>query len=102
MFTFKKHSKETGIRRIGNQYQGADIKLKGKRCGLISAPNWTSAQHTYSIRLAEVAIPTKEHPKKFNWVTLAFKAESLEEAKQFLKDNYTKIIEKYNLYFFED
>lgn len=97
MFTFKKHPKETG-----NPYQGADIKLKGKRCGLISAPNWTSAQRTFVIRLAKVVIPTKEYPAKFSWVTLAFEAESLEEAKQFLKDKYTKIIEKYNLYFFED
>ena len=38
--SFKKESKETGLRAVGNSYQSTIIKVNKKQVGIISAPNW--------------------------------------------------------------
>lgn len=40
MFAFKKQPRETGLASVGNPHKCVDIKIKGKVCGLISAPSW--------------------------------------------------------------
>lgn len=39
-FTFKKEPRETGLRSVGYPHQSVRIKLNGKVCGMIYAPNW--------------------------------------------------------------
>ena len=99
-FTFKKHPKETGLRAVGYSRQSLDIKVNGKVCGLISAPNWTTKDNKYTIRLTvfKEDINEDDNPNcVWRWVTLKFKSESEQECKDFLKSNYNNIVQKYNL-----
>lgn len=95
-FTFKNDVKEKGLARIGNHHVGADIKLKGKVCGKIHAPNWSSEECVFT---AMFAIKEKDDWK---WIKLAYKGNSLQETKEWLKEKTEIILSSYDLHFFED
>jgi len=101
-FTFKKHPKETGIRAVGHTRQSVDIKLNGKRVGLIIAPTWSSVDSLWHINLSIKIEPTTEEPCTWKWITLKFKSATEAECRQFLNDNTQILISKFNLHQFED
>jgi len=96
VFTFKNDKKETGLRRIGNYNVGADVKLNGLQCAKISAPNWSSKDNLYHVMIA-----VTNDEGGWNWITLKKSTATLQEMKDWLKENTEVIVEKYNLHFFE-
>lgn len=96
-FTFKLDKKETGLAAVGNSLQSADVKLKKKVCGRIQAPNWRSNVYRCSF-----VVKTEESSCGWKWVTLKKTTESMNEMKQWLKDNTEKIVSGLDLHFFED
>lgn len=100
--TFKKHPKETGLRAVGNPYPSVDIKLAGKRVGMIDAPNWQSKDRKWVIRLAIKQTPEPGYPAPFGWVTLKAKFDDEKAARAFVTTNSEDIQAKFELYSFED
>lgn len=101
-FTFKKQTRATGLAGIGYSKESIDIKLNGKICGTISAPNWTTKDNNYSISLMVLKDQLEEdnNPNcNWKWVIFKFKSESEQECREFLKSNYEIIVKKYNLRF---
>ena len=100
--TFKKHAKETGLRAVGNPYPDTDIKLGGKKCGYISAPNWQSVDRQWRIKLAIKREPVPGFPANFDWVTLSARFDDEKAAREFVKANVEKIKDKFDLYLFDN
>lgn len=101
-FTFKKQPRPTGRAGIGYSNQSVDIKIDGKVCGIISAPNWSTKDNCYTIRLMTFKddIMEDNNPNcSWKWITFKFKSESEQECREFLKSNYEIIVKKYNLRF---
>jgi hypothetical protein len=74
------------------------IKLNKKEIGRIED------SEPFKIRLAieKVNINEDKNPNcPWKWVTLKKESKSLDEAKSFLKENYSRIIEIYNIHYFE-
>jgi len=96
--TFKKDKPLTGLMVVGNSYQGSDIKIDGRVCGYISAPNWQTEDNKFGIRFA-----IKEKQENCDWklITLKGRFDSDADARLFVKENIEKIMEKYTLHYFE-
>lgn len=96
-FTFKKHARSTGLARVGNPYSSTDIKMGGKWCGTIHAPNWRSKDNNYRIMLM-VYPPNPSNPNcEWEWITLKFKSDDEKECREFLKANFGTLNEKYKI-----
>lgn len=104
-FTFKKQPKtagRAGSAGIGYTKESVDIKIGGKVCGIISAPNLATKDNNYTIRLMTIKDQLEEdgnHNCEWKWITFKFKSESEQECRDFLKNNYEIIVKKYNLRF---
>ena len=98
-FTFKYDKAETGLRAIGNGNRSSDIKLKGKECGRILAPNWNSSTSEYRIQLR---VKDSTYGKRWKNITLKYKNESESEVRGWLQDNTDKILDIYIMHFHED
>lgn len=97
-FTFKKQPKATGLGAVGYTKQSIYIKLEGKICGSIDAPNWTTKDNLYSIRLMVFKDQPDSNPNcNWKWITFKFKSGNPEECKQFLNDNFLEINAKYKI-----
>jgi len=104
-FTFKKQEKATGLMAVGEPYPNVDIKLNKKICGYISAPTWNSQSNKWLIRFSVIKKDIMEDGNSncsWRWITLKKQSETEQEARDFLKIYADKIIEKYDLHFFED
>lgn len=99
-FTFKKQPKETGLARIARPWQNVDIKLGGKRVGIIFAPDYTANYWSVSFAVKKEVLPEDRAP--FKWIRLVCKTDSEQEMRQWLKENCEAIIKRYDLYSFED
>jgi hypothetical protein len=60
--SFKKQKRETGLRGVGNTYPDTVIRLDGRRCGTINAPNWRSKDGLWRVSL------TRKTSESFEWV----------------------------------
>lgn len=93
-FTFK-NKKSTG------RYSWLDpnthyIKLNGKKVGYIKDVE------PYKINLSIKKEETETEPAPFKWITLKKESKSLQEAKDFLNEYIEQILEKYDLYMFDE
>ncbi len=95
-FTFKKMI-HTG-RYKGFEKDFTDIKLKRKIVGYIREVEFRK----YKISFAVKKEPTKEDPAPFRWVRLVIQFKTEKEAREFLKERAEDIINKYDLYSFDD
>lgn len=93
--TFKNDKSPTGLARVG-WIMGCDVKFKKKTCGKIYPPNlWTKeSQYKLSLQVKDGGT--------WKWVTLKARFDSLDEAKSWTKENWNKIMEKFDLHFAED
>ena len=93
MFTFKT-TKESG--RYASFYPDHHhIKLKKKKVGNID----DGFSHKIRLQVKKKDINEDGNPNcEWKWVTLKKESNSVADAKQFLKDNFAEIIEKYELY----
>lgn len=102
---FKKEPNETGLASVCAGDPDIKIKINGKVCGYISHPSWRSQDGSVRIRLSIIKENIMEDGNAnciWKWITLKYIPESDEQAKQFLKENVDNIVNKYNLYYFED
>lgn len=95
-FTFKKDKRSTGLAGIG-EATTVRIKVNKKEVGYITSGGWRSADNLWHIYFAV------KHPEKlFEWKRLKYKGQTEQETRDWLKDNFKIITEKYDLYQFED
>mgnify|MGYP001209749439 CR=1 FL=1 len=95
-FTFKYQPHITGLAGVGNPLRSVDIKFDGEICGVISAPNWQTKDNLYRIRLT---VKKPGDSSKWKWIQLKFKSENEKEVRSWLKENTTRILEQFDLYF---
>lgn len=93
-FTFKYDPAETGLRAIGNGNRSSYIKLKGKLCGRIYAPNWNSKDNLYR---ASFQVHDTEAYCGWRWITLKHKDESGTSLRKWLQDNTDELVSKLTL-----
>jgi len=93
MFTFKTE-KSTG-RYCSFYPDHHHIKLKKKQVGNIGG----EFPHKIRLQVKKKDINENGNPNcEWKWITLKRESNSVEDAKQFLKDNFAEIIEKFELY----
>lgn len=95
MFTFKRHPRATGLSNCAFPYPNVDIKVKKKRVGYISPPNYTTKSHVWTVRFM-VNDPNGINCK-WHWVTLKKTFEDEECARAFLRENFDDLIGKFDL-----
>lgn len=74
------------------------IKLKKKKCGLISGKTLE-----ISLMVVKTDINEDGNPNcTWKWITLAKNSNTLQEAKDWLNDNIASILAKYQIHLLED
>ena len=96
--TFKKHKKETGLAACSEPYPPTDIKVDGLVVGTVSPPHWSHNDGMWRVRFA---IKSKDKCR-FKWITMKTKHPNEPEARVWCNIFMPKVIEKYNLYTFEE
>lgn len=99
--SFKKQPRATGLAAVANPYQTTDIKANGEVVGYIYPPRrhngWTVA-----IAVEKTENYTDNNPNcPWMWVFMSRIHESEPNARQFVKDEWPTLIEKYVLHSFE-
>jgi hypothetical protein len=94
-FTFKRHPKETGLRSVGHPDPWVDIKLAKKVVGSIVPPTAFTRDDAFKVMLM-VADPSNRCG--WEWVTLKFRGDTEQSAREFLTTNAEAIQAKYPLY----
>jgi hypothetical protein len=103
--SFKKQPKNTGLSAIGNPFSVTDIKIDGKRVGLIDPPNWSSKNKGWIIRFVVRKNDINEDGNPnctWRWITLVGEYKNEELAREYLKENIGVIAAKFNLCSVED
>ncbi len=100
--TFKRHAKMTGLAGVGYSHQSVDIKLNGKKIGLIVAPTWQTPDRKWYISFNVMKLVPDENPN-CDWKSIRFteRFETEDLARQYVKDNWQKIADKYKFKFIE-
>lgn len=95
-FSFKKHIREG---RYGSfQKKSSDIKLKRKIVGILTEVEFDKWKVSFAVKKEK----TEEDPTPFKWIRLTKTCSSEIEAREFVNKNADVIVEKYDLYPFED
>ncbi len=97
-FTFKREPRETGLRNVANPYPHVQIKLHGKRVGLIRGPNPHASHAGWK---ASFTVKCDEHPG-WKWIRMAHEDATEEEARAWLQRQADNIIARYSLHVLED
>lgn len=92
--TFKNEPKETGLRAVGNT-AGAAVKVGGKRCGTIMGAGWKGGHRV------QIAVKSDERIG-WSWVMPSHEDDDLRRMKDWVRDNFSRIIGDNQLHFFED
>jgi hypothetical protein len=77
-----------------------EIKIKRKKFGQIIEKEGNKENY-FLIYISVKKEKTKDDPCDFRWIILDVKFPSSESAKEFLKENIDRILEKHDVYFFE-
>ena len=96
-FTFKKYQPEGQYRSF--ELGSTDIKLKRKVVGQIAERR---SNYKWYVSFAVKKEATSQSPAEFKWETLIVPFDSEAEARSFLNEKIEKIIEKYDLYSFDN
>lgn len=97
MFTFKKEKRETGLRAVGRPYPDTTIKYKKKNVGAIHAPTWNDMDCKWKIG---ITIASNCAPG-WSWFFFKERFDSEQSARDYLKNNYKKIV-SFNLHSFDE
>ena len=95
-FTFKKHIKTGPYASFGRDY--TDIKLQRKVVGYISEIDYDK----YHISFAIVKRVTEKDPAPFKWIKINKIFRNENKAREYVTLHDKAIMEKFNLYQFED
>lgn len=101
-FTFKKHPRETGLAAVGNPHPNTDIKHNKRLVGVIDAPNWSSTDDQWRIRLMKKKTEPDDNPNSdWKWIRLKKTFDSEPEAREFLNQNVDQLL-SWNLHHDDD
>jgi hypothetical protein len=89
MFTFKRNNPTGRYKSFNNIF--TDVKIKGKQCGVI---NEGDGFNNWSVRL--IVKDEKQHCG-WRWAKLKKRFASEQEARDFLKENYEKLVDGLNV-----
>lgn len=92
--TFKNDPPYTGLSAIGRR-PGAAVKVNGKRCGSILG------LHGFRGHRVQIAVKTDE-AHGWTWVMPSVEIRDIAEMKQWVRDNFSRIVGDNQLHFFED
>lgn len=94
-FTFRKQPLTTGLAGVGNPRPDTDIKLGGKWCGTIRAPNWATKDGKWGAGL--MVIDEAEENCGWRWVFFAARFNEEPEARAWLNANKAAIEAKWTI-----
>lgn len=97
-FTFKREPRETGLRNVANPYPAVQIKLAGKRVGLIRGPNPNSGHDGWK---ASFMVKSDTHPG-WKWIRMAHEDATEADARAWLQRQADNIAARYKLHQQED
>lgn len=97
--TFKRQPPERGLASVGHTNRSVDIKIDKKVVGVISAPNWSTTDQKWRIRLT-VDDQTKHCGWK--WIVLNIQFDDETQAREWLQNHITTIAIKFTLHPIED
>jgi hypothetical protein len=95
--SFKRLPRETGLAAVGHPNQSVDIKVNGKECGWIVAPNWQTEDNKWKVGIK--VINGENLNCSWKWIYFKARFETESEARAWVKDNLKRFDEKYKLYF---
>lgn len=99
-FTFKNDPEPTGLSAVGNRIPRAVIKLNGKKVGWITPPSYLSNKCKVFFHVKKE--PTVEDPASFENIAISKQLESVQEMKEWLKENTEKITKLFDLFSHDD
>ena len=95
--SFKNDPTITGLARVVDT-AGTVIKGDGKQVGNIRRDR----DYKWVVMFSVKKVSTKEEPSPFKNITLKFRGESRDAARQFVTEKWNSICSKFDLYQFED
>ena len=98
--SFKKNPKETGLAGVGNPYPSTKIQANKKWCGSIHPPTWKSNDNLWrvSIMVIKSDIMEDKNPNcPWRWVHFSKTFETVELAREWVKEHWTNINERYQI-----
>lgn len=98
--SFKKESRETGLRSVGYPHQNVNIKVNKRKCGWIQAPSWN--RDGWDVRIAVQSEITPDDPCNFRWRKYGVSFATEQEAREWVKVNLKSISDKYSIHFLAD
>jgi len=101
--TFKRQPRATGLASIGTPYPSVDIKLNKQKFGWISPPTWRTDDNKWGIYFSIKKSEPDSNPN-CDWKNVSIKTrfDTEEDARQWMVNNIERILEKYQLHFWED
>jgi hypothetical protein len=93
-FTFRKEKPETGLSAVGNPRPSTTIKLGGKWCGTIQAPNWHSKDGKWGVGLM---VKDEDCTAGWRWVFFQKRFDAEPDAREWLNANAEAIANKYQI-----
>lgn len=91
--TFKAH-KEGGLASIGAGVY-IEVKVKKRKCAIISGKSWNKDRLT-------IQLAVKDEVKGWRWAFLKHNCQTVDEAKEYVKQILNNLPDKYQLHFFEE
>lgn len=103
--SFKKQAPMTGRAAVGHPYPDTDIKSDGKVVGHIAAPNWQTKGNEWSVWF-QILKDERNDDGNDNcpWMNVRMKLrhDSEQDAREWIKNRWVQINERYTLYSTED
>lgn len=95
-FRFNKGPRQTGLSAIAHPYADTEIKLNGKRVGLIGAPSRFRGKG-WDVRFVVKQEPTDADPCPWRWAFLKGDYQTEKEARTWVIENAERIMTKLDL-----
>jgi hypothetical protein len=95
--SFRKDPRPTGLFAVGHPQPGTTIKIDGKEVGYIAPPTWQT-RDIWTIRFM-VKDELQENPNcDWKWVTFKTEFATEPEAREFIRQNLNRILDRYILH----
>lgn len=99
--TFKKEPRLTGLAAVGYSRQSVEIKVDGKVCGHISAPNWQTEDGLWGVGFMVYKNPDKTRVDNcaWKWIRIVQRFDSELMAREWVLVNLENLSRRFTLRF---